>query len=117
MQQTDVTPRQNRPDNIETAQAIDATLAQVASNQQDLGAAIQANANAGTDEAKQNLAAVEAILNIAPTTSQFPQQTPDLVAPGQESAASTTGDAAASASESSGKKLSRCYQNSIQSPC
>lgn len=90
VQQTDVTPKVNRPDNIETAQALDATLAQVASNQKDLPAAIQANANAGSDEAKQNLAAVEAILNINPATSAFPQQTPDLLPPAADGAASST---------------------------
>jgi hypothetical protein len=98
VQQTDVTPKDNRPDNIETAQALDATLAQVASNQKDLPAAIQANANAGSDEAKQNLAAVEAILNIAPTTSAFPQQTPPLTPPGgaDAGAGAGAGDAASS---------------------
>jgi len=75
VQQTDVDPTANTPQNIKTAQGIDATLAQVLSNQKDLPAAVQANANAGADGAKQNLAAVEAILGISVTTSVFPQQT------------------------------------------
>ncbi|KAH6680075.1 hypothetical protein F5X68DRAFT_33924 [Plectosphaerella plurivora] len=94
VQQTDVTPKVNRPDNIDTAQALDLTLAQVAANQKDLPAAIQANANAGADGAKQNLAAVEAILKINPATSAFPQQTPDLLPPG--GAAGGAADAASS---------------------
>ncbi|PKS11125.1 hypothetical protein jhhlp_002886 [Lomentospora prolificans] len=97
VQQTDVEATANTPQNIRTAQGLEATLAQVLSNQKDLPAAIQANANAGSDSAKQNLAAVEAILNINPTTSAFPQQT--LALPGVPASSTESADPATSTRE------------------
>jgi hypothetical protein len=78
VQQTDIKPTINDPATINSAQDIDLTLAQVANNQKDLPKAIEANANAGSDFAKQNLAAVEALLQNKPTTVSFPQVTPPL---------------------------------------
>ncbi|KAH8169437.1 hypothetical protein LIA77_11563 [Sarocladium implicatum] len=75
IQQTDVEPTINDPATINSAQDIDLTLAQTANNQKDLPKAIEANANAGSDSAKQNLAAVEALLQNKPTTVAFPQVT------------------------------------------
>ncbi|CAI4213590.1 unnamed protein product [Parascedosporium putredinis] len=99
VQQTDVEATANTPQNIKTAQGLEATLAQVLSNQQDLPAAVQANANAGADSAQQNLAAVEAILKISPTTTAFPQQTLPLPEVPADNAAVTSTTAAAEATE------------------
>ncbi|KAG7143138.1 hypothetical protein HYQ45_000605 [Verticillium longisporum] len=101
VQQTDIEPKVNTPANLASAQSLELTLAQTQNNQADLVKALEANANAGTDEAKQNLAAVEAILNINPTTKAAPVQTPDLpTAPAASS--DTVTSAPAEATEGAG---------------
>ncbi|EEY16867.1 hypothetical protein VDBG_02976 [Verticillium alfalfae VaMs.102] len=101
VQQTDVEPKVNTPANLASAQSLELTLAQTQNNQADLVKALEANANAGTDEAKQNLAAVEAILNINPTTKAAPVQTPDLPA-APAASSSTATSATAEATEGAG---------------
>ncbi|KAK0611293.1 hypothetical protein B0T14DRAFT_325295 [Immersiella caudata] len=76
VQQTDITPKVNTPENIATALTIEEAMFEMAQNQKDLPAAIQANQNAGASEAEQNVAGVEALLG-TPVTTAFPQQTPD----------------------------------------
>ncbi|KAM0613809.1 hypothetical protein ACHAP0_005246 [Verticillium nonalfalfae] len=101
VQQTDIEPKVNTPANLASAQSLELTLAQTQNNQADLVKALEANANAGTDEAKQNLAAVEAILNINPTTKAAPVQTPDLPA-APAASSSTVTSAIAEATEGAG---------------
>lgn len=79
VQQTDTRATSNRPETIATEQALGDVLDQVRQNQADFGVAVQANKKAGEDEAQQNLAAVEAILDETPTTRRFPQETPTAV--------------------------------------
>src|SRR5689334_10572115 len=101
VQQTDTTPKVNTPENIATADPLDLVLAQVATNQKGLPAAIEANRNAGSSEAEQNAAAVDAILGTVVTTA-FPQQTPDA-ALGGAIAGTSTSAAAATTSAAAGK--------------
>ncbi|KAK0749796.1 hypothetical protein B0T18DRAFT_320985 [Schizothecium vesticola] len=65
VQQTDITPKVNTPENIATGDTADVIDDQVAQNQKDLPAAIEANQNAGPTEAEQNVAAVEALVGTA----------------------------------------------------
>lgn len=96
VQQTDTTAKVNTPANIDTAVSLDTVLSQVLQNQQDLPAALAANAEAGSTEAQQNAAAVNQILGIAVTTNSSPVQTPDIVtAAASDVAVSTTAAAAA----------------------
>ncbi|KAK9423885.1 hypothetical protein SUNI508_03901 [Seiridium unicorne] len=75
VQQTDTTPLDgnNSPDNISTSQAADAITKQIAQNKQDLPTAEKAiadvDADALTDEGKQNAAVVAAIISADPATS------------------------------------------------
>lgn len=76
MQQVDVVPKVNTPENIETLQSLDAVLKQVAENQKDLPVAIAANQAAGSIGAAQNLEAVNSLLAIAVTSKASPVTTP-----------------------------------------
>ncbi|KAK1831175.1 hypothetical protein QBC39DRAFT_382541 [Podospora conica] len=75
VQQTDITPKVNTPENISTGETAEEIAGQVAQNQKDLPAAIRANQNAGGTEAQQNVAAVEALLG-TPASQASPVQTP-----------------------------------------
>ncbi|KAK0649117.1 hypothetical protein B0T16DRAFT_308315, partial [Cercophora newfieldiana] len=101
VQQVDTTPKVNTPENIATALSVEDALFEMAQNQKDLPAAIQANQNAGASEAEQNAAAVETILG-TPATTAFPQQTPDA-ALGGTIAGATTSAAAATTSAATGR--------------
>ncbi|TVY25175.1 hypothetical protein LHYA1_G006037 [Lachnellula hyalina] len=70
VQQTDVTPAVNTPDNIQTAQTLAGINEQVAENQKDLPAAITGNqeATSGTEQ-EQGVLAVDNLLNIDSTAS------------------------------------------------
>lgn len=59
VQQTDVTPNVNSPNQLQNAQTLDGVNKQVAQNLKDLPAAIAANQAAGSDEAAQGKAAVD----------------------------------------------------------
>lgn len=106
VQQTDVTPKVNTAANIDTAQSLDAVLAQVQQNQQDLPAALKANANAGSTEALQNAAAVDQILGVTVTTKSSPVQTPDVTNAAAVAASATTSAATTTtaASTNNGRK-------------
>ncbi len=84
MQQADTRATKNSPNNINTEQNLKAVLDQVQINQADFGKAVQANKEAGSNEAKQNLAAVDALLAETVTTKQFPQETPSVVLGGNQ---------------------------------
>ncbi|KAI0128587.1 GEgh16 protein [Xylariales sp. AK1849] len=92
VQQTDVTPNQNTPDNIVTEQTLAGISAQVAQNQKDLSVAKQANIDAPTQD-EQGVQAVDELLNIDSAASVVS----DSVAP------ATTSAAAAATSAASGK--------------
>lgn len=79
MQQAGIKATANSPNNINTLQELDSVLEQVQINQADFGKAVEANKNAGTNEAKQNLNAVNALLAETITTRKFPQETPSVV--------------------------------------
>ncbi|TVY93801.1 hypothetical protein LAWI1_G000246, partial [Lachnellula willkommii] len=70
VQQTDITPAANTPDNIATAQTLAGINEQVAENQKDLPAAIAGNqeATSGTEQ-EQGVLAVDNLLNIDSTAS------------------------------------------------
>jgi len=101
VQQTDITPNKNSADTIETAQTLAGIQAQVAQNQLDLPAAVQAIASAGsTAEAKQGVALVDNLLKIDSTASAVVQ----IAAISSTSAAKGTAKTnAASANAASGK--------------
>jgi len=84
----------NTPENIATFLPLDEVLAQVAQNQKDLPAAIQANQNAGNSEAEQNLAAVEALIG-TPSTTAFAAETPDAARGGSGAGAGAVNPAPA----------------------
>ncbi|KAJ4159998.1 uncharacterized protein LMH87_007933 [Akanthomyces muscarius] len=84
VQQADTRATKNSPNNINTEQNLKAVLDQVQINQADFGKAVQANKEAGSNEAKQNLAAVDALLAETVTTKQFPQETPSVVLGGNQ---------------------------------
>ncbi|TVY84926.1 hypothetical protein LSUE1_G002973 [Lachnellula suecica] len=68
LQQTDVTPAQNTPANLKTAQTLAGINAQVAQNQLDIAAERQANADSTTGtEAEQARNAADALLSIDST--------------------------------------------------
>lgn len=102
VQQTDTTPKVNTPGNIATADPLDLVLAQVAQNQQDLPAAIKANKNAGSSQAEQNAAAVNAILG-TPKTKAAPQQTPSAALGGIIQGTATTSAPAATTTAATGR--------------
>ncbi|KAM3476090.1 hypothetical protein MY5147_003410 [Beauveria neobassiana] len=84
VQQTDKEPTVNSPNQIGTQQELKAVLDQVQVNQADFSKSVQANKEAGSNEAKQNLAAVEALLVDNVTTREFPVQTPSVVLGGNQ---------------------------------
>ncbi|KAM7204540.1 Protein of unknown function (DUF3129) domain containing protein [Rhypophila sp. PSN 637] len=79
VQQTDITPKVNTPENIGTEDSLELVLAQVEQNIKDLPKAVQANQNAGSDQAQQNAAAVTALLGLTVVTKAFPTTTPVIV--------------------------------------
>jgi hypothetical protein len=79
------------------ADPLDGVLAQVATNRADLGKAIQANANAGSDSAQQNAAAVSALLGQSVVSKAAPTQTPKVVNNGGAGVANTATATASSA--------------------
>ncbi|KAK0713152.1 hypothetical protein B0T26DRAFT_753294 [Lasiosphaeria miniovina] len=95
VQQTDTTPKVNTPENIATADSVDAVLSQVAVNLQDLPKAVKANQDAGSSQAEQNAAAVKAILGDNVVTKDFPTTTPAVDLTGGAAAVATTTSAAA----------------------
>ncbi|KAK1753555.1 hypothetical protein QBC47DRAFT_424107 [Echria macrotheca] len=86
VQQSDITPKVNTPENIATADTLNDVLSQIAVNQKDLPVAIKANQNAGGTQAQQNAAAVAAILG-SPVTKQAPVLTPEAALGGAASTA------------------------------
>jgi len=101
VQQVDTTPNVNTPANIKTALTNEEVEDQVLKNLAALPAAIEANANAGSSEAEQNAAAVEAILG-TPVTQSQPALTPSVVLGGNPADAVETGDAAAGGGNNGG---------------
>lgn len=101
IQQTDITPTVNSAETISTAQTLDGINKQIAQNQIDLPAAIQANQNAGSTSAEQGLAAVNALLGITVTSSAAPTQTPDAAVAGTATAASSASTTKASKTKTS----------------
>ncbi|KAJ2904059.1 putative gas1-like protein, partial [Zalerion maritima] len=99
VQQVDTTPKVNTPANIDTLQSLDEVLAQVQQDQADLPAAIEANQNAGSEEALQNAAAVEALLQNAVVTKEFATTTPSVVLGGQATSTSTAAEEATSTTD------------------
>ncbi|RFU27777.1 hypothetical protein B7463_g8556, partial [Scytalidium lignicola] len=88
VQQTDIKLNVNSANQITTGISLDEVNKQVAQDQLDFPAAVAANQQAGTGEAVQGLAAVNALLKISVTTKTSPTQTLSL---------SNVGTAAASA--------------------
>ncbi|KAK8141151.1 hypothetical protein G3M48_000693 [Beauveria asiatica] len=84
VQQIDKEPTVNSPNQIGTQQELKAILDQVQVNQADFAESVRANKEAGSNEAKQNLAAVEALLAGSVTTREFPQETPSIVLGGNQ---------------------------------
>lgn len=79
VQQIDTDEKTNVANSIPTIQKLDAVLAQIQQNQADFEVSVNANANAGTEEAAQNLAAVNAILQNTIVTKSFAAETPTVV--------------------------------------
>lgn len=102
VQQTDTTTKTNVASEIDTIQNMDAVLAQVQQNQADFANAVQANQDAGTEGAAQNLAAVDALLSNSVVSAQFTQETPSVVLGGVPAPATTTVAAAATNDASAG---------------
>lgn len=84
VQQVDTDEKTNVANSIQTEQSLDNVLNQVQQNQADFKVAVDANRNAGSDEAEQNLAAVNAILGNTIVTKSFAQQTPTVVTDGAQ---------------------------------
>ncbi|KAK3984026.1 hypothetical protein QBC44DRAFT_302149 [Cladorrhinum sp. PSN332] len=78
VQQTDVKPNVNTPENIQANDSLEALNFEAASNRAALTAAIKANQDAGTDKESQNLKIVEAILALNTVTNTFPVVTPTV---------------------------------------
>lgn len=76
VQQSDTTAKVNTAENIETAVSLASVEAQVIQNKADLAVALQANANAGTDEALANEAKMAQLLGITVTTKASAVETP-----------------------------------------
>jgi hypothetical protein len=106
VQQVDVTPKVNTPENIETLQSLDAVLKQVAENQADLPVAIAANQEAGSTQAEQNLNAVNSLLAIAVTTKASPVTTPVVQLGGASTATASAAATTTTAASKSGSKAS-----------
>lgn len=102
VQQTDKEANVNDPKTITSKQDIDLTLEQSAHNQADLAKAIKANQNAGSSFAKQNAAAVDALLDDKVTTSSFPALTPTATVSDVSSTAAVAGVAAGTGSAGTG---------------
>lgn len=99
VQQVDTDEKTNTPNNINTIQQLDVVLAQVEQNQADFPDAIKANQNAGSDEAEQNLAAVDALLGNTIVTNSFAAETPSVVLGGVPAATTTAAAAAATTTD------------------
>lgn len=102
MQQTDVTPSQNSPSNITTAQTLEGIQAQIQQNKIDLPAAIQGN-QAATQVTDQGVDIAQAILNADPTIVADVQKELQTNTVSSAAAAATT-SAAAKANTGNGKK-------------
>ncbi|KAJ4266147.1 hypothetical protein NW762_004127 [Fusarium torreyae] len=89
VQQVDTDEKTNSPQQITTAQKLKAVNDQVQQNQADFPDSVKANEQAGSDEAKQNKAAVDALLGNTIVTSAFSQETP-TVSLGRQPDATTT---------------------------
>ncbi|KAL0941681.1 gas1-like protein [Colletotrichum truncatum] len=73
IQQTDVTPTQNTPQNIKTLKDLNTVLAQQQGNAADLPAAIKANQIDGTAEGKKNIETANQLLGVPDVvTKEFP---------------------------------------------
>lgn len=79
VQQVDITPNQNTPQNIQALKTLPDVMSQIAQNQKDLPAAVQAVQNAGSTEAQQAVAAANAL------TGGLPNVNP-VKAPAQQAA-------------------------------
>ncbi|CAK7234029.1 hypothetical protein SCUCBS95973_008794 [Sporothrix curviconia] len=95
VQQVDVTANVNTPENIETGISLEEVNSQVLQDQADLPAALAANALAGSTEAEQNLAAVNALIGVSVTSKSAAIETPTIVT--SVVAAATATDAASAA--------------------
>ncbi|KAM0563045.1 hypothetical protein ACHAPJ_001889 [Fusarium lateritium] len=89
VQQADTDEKTNSPQQITTAQKLKAVNDQVQQNQADFPDSVKANEQAGSDEGKQNKAAVDALLGNTIVTSAFSQETP-TVSLGRQPDATTT---------------------------
>ncbi|KAK2589654.1 hypothetical protein QQS21_012669 [Conoideocrella luteorostrata] len=76
VQQSDVGKTTNSPGQITTVQSMSSILEQVRKNQKDFSDAVNANKNATSNEAMQNLAAVQALLKETVVTKPAGQPTP-----------------------------------------
>lgn len=85
VQQTDVPPHQNTAHNVAALKTLQDVMSQIAHNQKDLPAAMQAVVNAGSSEAEQALAAANALLhglpNVNPQLGPLPQASPQQTSP------------------------------------
>ncbi|GAB0132369.1 hypothetical protein EsDP_00000809 [Epichloe bromicola] len=79
VQQVDNRKTVNSPAQIDTAQSFTNVQEQVVKNQADFQDAVKANEISGSDEAAQNLAAVNALLKESVVTKPAPQQTPTVI--------------------------------------
>ncbi|KAJ4324538.1 hypothetical protein N0V84_003817 [Fusarium piperis] len=89
VQQIDTDEKTNSPQQITTAKSLKEVQDQVAQNQADFPDAVKANQNAGSDDAEQNRAAVDALLGNTIVTSAFPQETPTVTLGRQPDATAT----------------------------
>ncbi|KAK3347835.1 hypothetical protein B0H65DRAFT_157354 [Neurospora tetraspora] len=102
VQQTDVKPTLNTPDNIATFKNIDAIEAERRVSVATLPIAKEANRQAGSSEAQQNAAAVSAILNAGFVSKSAPVLTPTVVLGGNGGAAATATAVAGGAGKGAG---------------
>jgi hypothetical protein len=115
VQQTDITPKINTPQNIATQQTLEGVMAQVLQDQKDLAKAVQANAGAGGTESGQSLAAVNALLNLnsasQATVAAGAAASTGAAKAGGSAASSTSSSASAKATKSSGKNGNKNKNN------
>ncbi|CAK7234822.1 hypothetical protein SBRCBS47491_009079 [Sporothrix bragantina] len=97
VQQIDVAATVNTPENIQTGITLDEVNSQVLQDQADLPAALAANAKAGSTEAEQNLAAVNALIGVSVTSKSAAIETPIVNTSGVTAAAATNGVSTAAA--------------------
>ncbi|CZR57072.1 related to gEgh 16 protein [Phialocephala subalpina] len=91
VQQTDTTAKTNVASTISTAQTLEGINAQIEHNQADLGAAITANQNAGSDTGLANAKAADALAGLSITSKAAAVQTPAVdISGGAAAAAATT---------------------------